>query len=192
MTKKSDQAEIENRVNQVYSLLLSCQPYAKILRYASEKWGISSRQTDTLIRRARDRMMEITALQRQEAFAEELELRREIIRKALDNNKIQTALQAADSRAKLRGLFIEKPKMDEIEAINALIALDVLPSEFAVIAAKGVEQFKNLLRDLLKNATGNIGQSANEASGETANPFDNFLSESTSELPDAEASERLP
>lgn len=106
MGKKSDQAEIENRINQIYSLLLACQPYAKIIRYASEKWGISSRQTDTLIQRARKRMMEITALQREEAFAEEMELRREIIRKALDDKKYQTALQAADSRAKLRGLFI--------------------------------------------------------------------------------------
>lgn len=105
MAKKSDQAEIERRINEVYSLLLSCHSTAKIVQYATQKWGITRRQTDTLIQRARSRMMEITAVKREEAYAEELELRREIIRRALDDKKYQTALQAADSRAKLRGLF---------------------------------------------------------------------------------------
>ena len=50
-------------------------------------------------------MKEVCAIEREEAYAEEMELRREIIRKALDDKKYQTALQAADSRAKLRGLF---------------------------------------------------------------------------------------
>lgn len=74
----------------------------------------------------------------------------------------------------------ETKKMDEIEAINALIAFDVFPPEFAVIASKGVEQFKNLLRDLLKNATGNDRQSANETGSETGNgaeaiPLDSIM-----------------
>lgn len=106
MAKKSDNAEIEKRVNQVYSLILQCHSTEKIVAYASQIWGINRAQTTRYIQRARKRMMEITALQREEAFAEELELRREIIRKALDDKKYQTALQAADSRAKLRGLFV--------------------------------------------------------------------------------------
>jgi hypothetical protein len=106
MAKKSDNAEIENRINQVYSLILQCYSSEKIVQYAAQKWGINRRQTFVIIQRARSRMMEITAIKREEAFAEEMELRREIIRKALDDKKYQTALQAADSRAKLRGLFI--------------------------------------------------------------------------------------
>ena len=90
------------------------------------------------------------------------------------------------------GLFAtggETKKMDEIEAINALIALDIFPPEFAVIASKGVEQFKNLLRDLLKNATGNDRQSTNEAASETGNgvesiPQDTVMARATEVKPE--------
>jgi hypothetical protein len=117
MAKKSDNAEIEKRINLVYSLILACHSTEKIVQYSAQMWGINRRQSYTLISRARDRMKEITAIQREEAFAEELELRREIIRKALDDKKYQTALQAADSRAKLRGLFI--PLEQAIDVVTA-------------------------------------------------------------------------
>lgn len=61
----------------------------------------------------------------------------------------------------------EKPKMDVIEAINLLISLDIMPPEFAVIASQGVEKFKNLLRDLIKNASRNDRESANKANTKT-------------------------
>jgi hypothetical protein len=50
----------------------------------------------------------------------------------------------------------EKPKMDIIDAVNFLAANEVLPPEFAVIASQGIEKFKNLLRELLKNGTGDV------------------------------------
>ena len=61
----------------------------------------------------------------------------------------------------------ETKPMTEIEAINTLVNLEVLPAEFAVIAAKGVEQFKNLLRDLLKNATSDNRQQPEQQTEET-------------------------
>jgi hypothetical protein len=105
MAQKSDNAEMEKRVNKVYSLILQCHSTEKIVLFAAQSWGINRRQTTTLIKRAREQMKEVCAIEREEAYAEEMELRREIIRKALDDKKYQTALQAADSRAKLRGLF---------------------------------------------------------------------------------------
>lgn len=130
MAKKSDNAEIENRINQVYSLILACYSTEKIVLYASQKWGITRRHTTTLIQRARSRMMEITAIKREEAFAEEMELRREIIRKALDDKKYQTALQAADSRAKLRGLFITLDQAIDTVTAHGFEVSD--PSESAI------------------------------------------------------------
>ena len=50
----------------------------------------------------------------------------------------------------------EKPKMDIIDAINLLATNEVLPPEFAVIASQGIEKFKDLLRELLKNGTSDI------------------------------------
>ncbi len=105
MAQKSDNAEMEKRVNKVYSLILQCHSSEKIIAFANQNWQINRAQAKNYIRRARNQMKEVCAIEREEAYAEEMELRREIIRKALDDKKYQTALQAADSRAKLRGLF---------------------------------------------------------------------------------------
>ena len=113
MAQQADKAETDQRVTEIYSLIISCYSYDKLCRYAATKWGISTRQTDRLIQKARSRMMEITAIKREEAFAEELEFRRHIIQKALDDKKYGLALQAADSRAKLRGLYESLPKAIE-------------------------------------------------------------------------------
>lgn len=127
MARKSDNAEIDQRVNKVYSLILQCYSTEKIVEYSRQIWGVNRAQTARYIQRARSRMMEITALQREEAFAEELELRREIIRKAMDGGKLQTALQAADSRAKLRGLFITLDQAIDIVTAHGFEVSD--PSE---------------------------------------------------------------
>ena len=105
MAHKSDNAEIEKRVNQVYSLILQCHSSEKIIAYANQNWRINRAQAKNYIRRARNQMKEVCAIEREEAYAEEMELRREIIRKAMEDKKYGLALQAADSRAKLRGLF---------------------------------------------------------------------------------------
>jgi len=63
----------------------------------------------------------------------------------------------------------EKPKMDIIDAINLLATNEVLPPEFAVIASQGIEKFKDLLRELLKNGTSDIIEQS-----ESTEPIDNF------------------
>ena len=63
----------------------------------------------------------------------------------------------------------EKPKMDIIDAINLLAANEVLPPEFAVIASQGIEKFKDLLREMLKNGTSDIIEQS-----ESTEPIDNF------------------
>ena len=75
----------------------------------------------------------------------------------------------------------EKPKMDIIDAVNFLAANEVLPPEFAVIASQGIEKFKNLLRELLKNGTGDIIEQS-----EPTEPIGNFadiLRENTDPAP---------
>lgn len=123
MAQKSDSAEIENRVNQIYLLILACHSTQKIVNYSKQNWGINRTQTHTYIQRARNLMRATTAINREEAYAEEIELRREIIRKALDDKKWQTALQAADSRAKLRGLF-EKTEQENLTEVINIVGTD--------------------------------------------------------------------
>jgi len=118
MAAKADQAEIEKRINTVYSLILDCYSTNNICRYASEKWGISSRQAERLIKEARDRMIKIASIDNEQAFAEEVEARRQLIKIALAEKRLQTALNAMDSRAKLRGLFNKEDPQNSTEVIN--------------------------------------------------------------------------
>ena len=107
MTTKSTKTEIEQRVSQIYKLLVIGTSRHQILQYASKKWGgISDRSVDGYIASARKLMMQNLEIDRTVALAEELELRREIIFQAMQDKKYQIALQASDSRAKLRGLFM--------------------------------------------------------------------------------------
>ena len=124
MAIKSSKAETEQRVNEVYSLLLSCASREQIIEHCGSKWGIKPRTTDTLIREARERLLKVLAVERESALAEELELRREIIRRALAEKKYQIALQAADSRAKLRGLFVSLDQAVEILNASGFIVTD--------------------------------------------------------------------
>ena len=71
----------------------------------------------------------------------------------------------------------EKPKMDIIDAINLLAANEVLPPEFAVIASQGIEKFKNLLRELLKNGTGDVSEQSEPT--EPIGGFSDILREDT-------------
>lgn len=103
---KTTKAERATRINEIYKLLIVGTPRPAILQYASENWGeISDRSVDSYIADVRKLMVKELQDNRQIALAEEIELRRHIINQALTDKKYQTALQAADSRAKLLGLF---------------------------------------------------------------------------------------
>ena len=41
MARKSTKDEIQNRVNEVYGLLLRAYSHNQIVQYGSEKWGIT-------------------------------------------------------------------------------------------------------------------------------------------------------
>ena len=107
MATKTTKAELESRISQIYKLIIIGSSRQKILQYASKKWGeLSDRTVDCYIASARKLMMQNLEIDRTVALAEELELRREIIFQAMQDKKYQIALQASDSRAKLRGLFM--------------------------------------------------------------------------------------
>ena len=115
MATKATKNEIEQRVSQVYKLLIVGTSRPAILQYASKSWGkISDRAVDTYISKARKAMLCELLEDRRLALAEEIELRRMIIQEALTDKKYQVALQSADSRAKLLGLFIDLDRAIEI------------------------------------------------------------------------------
>jgi hypothetical protein len=105
MGKKSSETEVEARVGAVYKLLLQRETNATIYRFVTHKWGVSERQAQIYIQRARDRMMEELKIGRQEALAEHLALRRDLYSQAVKLKQPAVALQVAGDEAKLRGLY---------------------------------------------------------------------------------------
>ena len=128
MATKTTKSEIEIRVSQIYKLLVIGTSRPAILQYASKKWGeLSDRTVDSYIAAARKLMMQSLEHDRAVALSEELELRREIIFQAMQDKKYQIALSAADSRAKLRGLFMPLEMAIDVVTAHGLEVHD--PSE---------------------------------------------------------------
>lgn len=117
---KSDVAEIDRRINSVFELLCQGEDSAGILQYAAKEWGVTNRQGYTYLTRARKLLDEQLAEQRDSLLAQELALRNRIIRDAMRAGKPQIALNAADSRAKLFGLF-DAGKAQAIRALDEAI-----------------------------------------------------------------------
>ena len=118
MAVKNTNAEMNKRVNEIYSLILSRVNRTQILQYASKKWGeISDRTVDSYISKARDLIQKETAINRKDALAEHIATRNQLYQIALKKEKLQTCLQILDSTAKLQGLHEALP--NAIETIYA-------------------------------------------------------------------------
>ena len=128
---QSGKAEIDKRVSEVYSLLLSRVNRAQILQYAANKWGkIGDRTVDSYISKARDLLRKETAIDRVSSLAEHIASRNQLYQIALKKEKLQTCLQILDSTAKLQGLFITLEQAIDTVTAHGFEVSD--PSESAI------------------------------------------------------------
>lgn len=79
MAKKSDKAEIDRRVHTVVKLLSSAKTSSYILRFCSEEWGVTERQVQTYLSRARDVIRADYSVERSDFLGTRLALLDEII-----------------------------------------------------------------------------------------------------------------
>lgn len=105
MGRKGSKTEVEARISTVHRLLCAGATRAQILRYGSDTWGLCDRQVEDYIAKARQTMIEAHKEAREDALALELARRNELLQAAWQQGKLFTALQIADSRARLLGLF---------------------------------------------------------------------------------------
>lgn len=101
MAKKSTNVEIDDRVNQVYDLLLKAYSRHQIVQYASNTWNVSARQADDYIARARQLMQLDAELERPQWLAAAIARLQEYERRASDSNQLSVALKALEDQAKL-------------------------------------------------------------------------------------------
>lgn len=101
MAKKSTNAEIDDRVNQVYDLLLKAYSRTQIVRFCSESWNVGERQAENYMARARQLMQLDAELERPQWLAAAIARLQEYERRASDKNQISIALKALEDQAKL-------------------------------------------------------------------------------------------
>lgn len=105
MAGKSTKAEIELRVAAVRQLVLNGASHYDIVRFGSENWHITSRQTEDYLAEARKSIKEAADAYRDMAFAEHVEHRRALRRKANNNKQYKLELEIAKDEAKLLNLY---------------------------------------------------------------------------------------
>ncbi len=66
------QAELEQRIDEVYQLLLHRVGYQAICRHCASKWQVTARQTDRYIQQARERVFELLKPNQREQLARAL------------------------------------------------------------------------------------------------------------------------
>lgn len=149
MALKGTKAQIDQRITEIYSLLLSRVNRAKILEYARNKWGeIGNSTVDAYIKRARDLIQKDTQINRESALAEHIASRNQLYQIALKKEKLQTCLQILDSTAKLQGLFITLDQAIEVVTAHGFELSDPT-SAIAESESQGkpIGDFSDILRE---------------------------------------------
>lgn len=102
---KPTKAEYEQRITEIYDLLLDGASRSEIHQHAAEKWGANERSADALIAQARQRIEADAAAYRASAFAEHIAFRRKLRREAQQSGDGRLALEAARDESKLLSLY---------------------------------------------------------------------------------------
>lgn len=105
MAKKATRAQNLQRIRVVYELLLSDTPRPDVLQYAATNWGIKTRTTDMLIRKANDLIIEEAARIRENALEKHLTQRALIRHKALKEGDKRLAFDILRDETKLLDLY---------------------------------------------------------------------------------------
>jgi hypothetical protein len=101
VARKSSKDEIQNRVNEVYGLLLRAYSHNQIVQYGSEKWGITERQVRDYLAEARKLLALDAELARPQWLEAALARAQEYERRASDKDQLGTALMALEKQARL-------------------------------------------------------------------------------------------
>ena len=104
MAKKSTNAEITLRVNEVFGLLSRGYSRAQILQHAAELWDCSDRTADTYIARAREMLEKDCEMSRPAFLAEALSRLRGIEQQAARRGQLMVATNAIRLQCELIGL----------------------------------------------------------------------------------------
>jgi hypothetical protein len=97
--------ELRRRIELVKSNLLSGKSRWWVAQLIASEWGLKPSQKFKYIRQAEAEIREVVDRNAKDWLAEHISIRRDIRRRANDQNDLRTELAASDSEAKLLGLM---------------------------------------------------------------------------------------
>jgi hypothetical protein len=101
---KSTHAEVALRVNTIYGLLCDGKSRGEIQQFAAENWKLSVRQTDELLKRAREALEKDAELSRPAFLAEVLGRLRNYEQQAARRGQLMVAVNSVRLQTELVGL----------------------------------------------------------------------------------------
>jgi hypothetical protein len=101
VARKSTKDEIQNRVNEVYGLLLRAWNHNQIVQYGSEKWGVSDRQVRDYLAEARKLLALDAEIERPQWLEAALARLQDYERIARENGQVGLAMSAVEKQARL-------------------------------------------------------------------------------------------
>ena len=114
---KSTHAELQKRINVVYTLLLRCEPQDKILQYAASEWGVAERTARHYIGMATKRMEDDLQRDRHQLLAREVAMLDDLYNKSYLKEKYWHCLEISRHRSELLGLKFGTA--DHLKAVQA-------------------------------------------------------------------------
>ena len=105
MGKKSSKAEIDRRVHIVVKLLSSAKTTSYIVRFCSEEYGVTSRQAENYLRRAREIIRSDYSVERSDFLASRLALLDEVIEASIRCKQHSNAVGALRLQSELTQLL---------------------------------------------------------------------------------------
>lgn len=119
MAKGTD-IEVEARINTVYEMLLKAASRPFIIRYASEKWGITDRQTDEYIKRANVLIESESEHAREKMLSKCIARLEDLYRKNYTVEDFRECRNLIGDMRKLLGLDEAKKVQIEMSSLNIL------------------------------------------------------------------------
>ena len=105
MARKSSNAEIDHRVDTVARMICNAASTSQILRYCSLEWGVSRRQGETYLARARETVRQDYSQERCDFLASRLGVLDSITQKALKAGQLSAAVGSVRLAAELTQLL---------------------------------------------------------------------------------------
>lgn len=103
--KKANSAEIDRRIHEVVRLITCAKPTSYILRFCSEEFGVTKRQGETYLKRAREVIKADYSIERSEFMASRMALLDKIIDASVRDGQHSNAIGAAKLQCQLARLL---------------------------------------------------------------------------------------